>query len=124
MLKMIWLVGTGGFLGSVARFLISRFIELKYPASFPYGTFAVNVAGCLLIGILYGLTVKNVTSPELRLLFATGFCGGFTTFSTFSYEFLTLMQDSQFYYAFLYVAGSVLIGFIAAWMGFNLTKIV
>lgn len=123
MLKMILLVGSGGFVGSVTRFLIARYIELKYLSSFPYGTFVVNAAGCLVIGIIYGLSVKNVTSPEIRLLLATGFCGGFTTFSTFSYETLALLQDNQIFIAFLYVAGSLLLGVAAAWFGLNLTKL-
>lgn len=124
MLKMILLVGSGGFAGSVARFLIARHIELKYLSSFPYGTFFVNVTGCFIIGILYGLTIKNIVTPETRLLLATGFCGGFTTFSTFSYEFLTLLQDNQIYFAFLYVTGSLLLGITAAWLGINLTKLI
>jgi len=124
MVKMILLVGSGGFVGSIARFLIARHIELKYLTSFPFGTLTVNVAGSLLIGLLYGLSVKNVVSPEMRLLLATGFCGAFTTFSTFSYEFLTLMQDNQVFYATLYAGGSLLLGFFAAWLGINITKVI
>lgn len=121
---MILLVGSGGFIGSAARFLIARYIELKYMSSFPFGTLTVNAGGCLLIGLLYGLSVKNAVSPETRLFLAAGFCGGFTTFSTFSYEFLMLMQDQQAYYGLLYTAGSLVVGFFATWLGMNLTKLI
>jgi len=122
MLKTLILVGSGGFLGSSFRYLLSRYIESNWLSSFPYGTFGVNVLGCLIIGIIYGLSVKNLASGEIRLLLATGFCGGFTTFSSFSYEFLTLLQDGQLWYAFLYSFGSLLAGLFAVWIGLTLIK--
>lgn len=123
MLKTLLLVGCGGFIGSALRYLVSHAIEANALSSFPYGTFTVNVIGSLIIGIIYGLTVKNLVSPEIRLLAATGFCGGLTTFSTFSYELLTLMQDNQFFHSFIYAAGSLVAGFLAAWIGFSLIKL-
>ena len=83
----IFLIAIGGLLGSVARYLSVVYVTKLIPSQFPYGTFAVNIAGCLVIGIIYGLSLRYLwLTPEWRLLLATGFCGGFTTFSTFSYE--------------------------------------
>ena len=122
MMKILLFVGGGGFLGSVFRYVISRYVETNWLSSFPYGTFLVNIAGCLIIGLIYGLSIKNIASGEARLLLATGFCGGFTTFSSFSYEFLSLLQDGQLWYAFLYSFGSLLIGLLAVWLGLILIK--
>lgn len=121
--KMILLVGVGGFAGSVARFLSQQFIARHYPSSFPWGTLLVNIAGCFIIGLVYALSEKGtLISPEMRLLLATGFCGGFTTFSTFAFENITLMRDGELLYTFLYIAASVIIGFAAAFLGVFLVK--
>lgn len=123
MIKMILLVGAGGFVGSVARFLSQQLVARYYPSSFPWGTLLVNITGCFLIGLLYALSEKGaLISPEMRLLLATGFCGGFTTFSSFAYENITLMQDGQLLYTFLYIASSIIIGFLAAYLGVILVK--
>lgn len=124
MFKAILLVGCGGFLGSVLRYLSAYALEAYLHSSFPFGTFLVNVAGSLIIGIIYGLALKNLVSPEIRLLAATGFCGGLTTFSTFSYEILTLLQDDQLFYSLLYGVGSLLAGFFAAWAGYSIIKLI
>jgi CrcB protein len=124
MLKNILLVGIGGFVGSIGRYLLSQFVELRIFTSFPLGTFAVNIIGCFIIGLLYGLTIRGAASPEIRFLLATGFCGGFTTFSTFSLESMTLLQDGQFWFVFLYMAGSLLAGLAAVWIGFLIIKTV
>lgn len=121
--KMILLVGVGGFAGSVARFLSQQFIARHYPSSFPWGTLLVNITGCFIIGLVYALSEKGtLISPEMRLLLATGFCGGFTTFSTFAFENITLMRDGELLYTFLYIAASVIIGFAAAFLGVFLVK--
>lgn len=86
MLKNILLIGAGGFIGSISRYLLSRFVEVRIFTSFPLGTFAVNVIGCFIIGILYGLIIKGSTTPEIRFLLVTGFCGGFTTFQPFHWN--------------------------------------
>jgi CrcB protein len=122
MLKNVLLIGVGGFAGSVGRYLLSRLVELRVFTSFPLGTFAVNIIGCFIIGLLYGLTIKGTATPEMRFLLATGFCGGFTTFSSFSMESLTLLQDGQLWFAFLYIAGSLLAGLAAVWIGFLIIK--
>lgn len=121
--KMILLVGAGGFIGSIARFLSQQLIARYYPSSFPWGTLAVNITGCFIIGVVYALGEKgNLLSPEMRLLLATGFCGGFTTFSSFAYENIALMRDGQLLYTFLYIAGSVIIGLLAAYLGVFIIK--
>lgn len=112
-MKLLLLVGAGGFAGSIARYALSRTVESQLLSSFPWGTFAVNIIGCFVIGLIYGFAVKNLMSPEWRLLLATGFCGGFTTFSSFSYETMTLLQDGQLWYVGWYVGGSVIVGLIA-----------
>lgn len=123
MIKMILLVGAGGFVGSIARFLSSQLIVRYYPSSFPWGTLTVNVVGCFLIGVIYAFSEKgNLLSPEMRLLLATGFCGGFTTFSSFAYESIALMKDGELFYTFLYVAASIVIGFMAAYVGVFIVK--
>lgn len=123
MIRMILLVGAGGFVGSVARFLSGQLIVRYYPSSFPFGTLFVNVTGCFMIGLIYAFSEKgNVLSPEIRLLLATGFCGGFTTFSSFAYENIALMKDGELFYAFLYIAASIVVGFVAAYLGVFIVK--
>ena len=123
MLKTLFLVGIGGFLGSVLRFSISKFVAFQSATTFPLGTFTVNILGSLIIGLIYGLALKDLASSELRLLVATGFCGGFTTFSSFSFEFLTLLRDDHIGLAFLYAAGSLAMGLAAVWIGLQAIKL-
>jgi len=122
MLQSILLVGTGGFAGSVLRFLISRFTVLQWGGLFPYGTFLVNITGCLVIGIIYGLGLKELISTDVRLLLATGVCGGFTTFSSFSMEFFVLIREDHTGLGFLYAAASMVVGLAAVWAGMAITK--
>src|SRR5690349_23792909 len=98
-MRILLLIGAGGFLGSVARYLTQQGIGKILPLTFPYGTFIVNLAGCFLIGVLYGISDRsNFMSTEWRLFLTTGFCGGFTTFSTFSMEAYSLVRDGQYLY--------------------------
>jgi fluoride exporter len=121
--RNILLVGLGGLIGSVARYLVAILFAGQFASSFPLATFAVNIAGCFLIGILFALSDRgNILSPEWRVLLTTGFCGGFTTFSTFSYESIKLMQDSEFLYLGLNVVLSVVIGFAATYLGILLVR--
>jgi CrcB protein len=93
-----------------------------HPVHFPLATFSVNIAGCLLIGLLIGLSVRyELFDRELKLLLVTGFCGGYTTFSTFSSENLRLLETQHYSILFAYIAGSILIGLLAVWLGFLLT---
>ena len=124
MIKTLLLVGTGGFLGSISRYLASRFLQNTIPSSFPYGTFFVNIAGCLLIGLIYGFSEKSsLLTPGWKLFLAVGFCGGFTTFSTFANENLALLRDGEFFYFFLYTGLSVFLGIAATFLGVLITKL-
>ncbi|MDR2949049.1 MAG: fluoride efflux transporter CrcB [Dysgonomonas sp.] len=118
MIKQILLVGAGGAVGSVLRFLTSTFIVRLESFPLPVATFAVNIIGCLCIGMLSNLIPSN----SLRLLLITGFCGGFTTFSTFASETLTLMNNNQTPQAFVYTLASCVIGISAVWLGMYITK--
>lgn len=122
MAKDIILVGIGSGIGGICRYLISLFMS-QARNGFPWGTFMVNVAGCLLIGILWGATsrLQNI-SPSLSLLLMTGFCGGFTTFSTFSKEGLTLLHANSYILFLSYVIGSVALGLMAVALGYYTTK--
>ena len=118
-MAQIILVGIGGFIGSVFRFLLSGFVHRLVPLSeFPFGTFAVNVIGCLLIGLLNGLAeTRQVIGPELRLFLMIGILGGFTTFSAFGYETLSLIRGAEVFRAMGNVFLHVLFGLVAVWLG-------
>lgn len=121
--KIVWIIGIGGFIGTVARYLLQQVIYRYYPATFPFGTLAVNLGGCFLIGVFYAWSEKgDVLSPEWRMFLTTGFCGGFTTFSTFSYESVNLIQDRAFIYLSLFTISSVVIGIAATFFGIWITK--
>ena len=123
MIKTILLIGSGGFLGSVARFYISKIVQESTFTSIPYGTLSVNVIGSLIIGLLTGIAMKSPSfSIEWRMILMVGFCGGFTTFSTFTSENLKLMQDGQAFYVFLYTGLSVFLGFSAVYLGYLSSK--
>jgi len=122
-MKVMLLIGTGGFIGSVLRYLASQYIQVRHLTSFPYGTLTVNVVGCFLIGLLFGLTLKGNLSSEWRMFLATGVCGGFTTFSAFSNETIELMREEQVLIAIAYVFASVLLGLSATFIGIALTKL-
>jgi len=116
--RALLLVGLGGLLGSVARYL-GYLAALRLGAGpFPYGTLVINVLGSFLIGVVYGWTARtSLPGAEIRLFLATGFCGGFTTFSAFSMENITLLKSGNLSYAFLYISGSVLLGIGACLLG-------
>ncbi len=122
MLQSILAVGIGGFFGSIFRYLISHYINISTQSTFPFGTLTVNVAGSFLIGIIIATAFEGNFDKSMRLLLATGFCGGFTTFSSFSYEFFSLLQHEQTGYAFLYATASFVLGLAFVWLGFSLIK--
>lgn len=123
MLKTITLVAIGGAAGSVLRYLTSVIVQKYYASVYPMATFLTNIIGCFLIGILVGWLAKNqLSDSNLKWLLVTGFCGGYTTFSAFGYENVSLMQSGNSATAFLYIAASVIIGLAAVWGGLLLTK--
>ena len=116
----------GGGLGAVCRYLATSFFAVRFGAAFPYGTLFVNVSGSFLMGLLIGvlpLLPRGALLPEnLRFLLAVGFLGGFTTFSSFSMETLTLLQGANAPYALLNIAANVFLGLFAAWAGLFLIR--
>lgn len=124
MIKQLLLIGMGGFVGSVARFLVSKLNTRIDWLSIPIGTLTVNVLGSLLIGFLIGISEKSpVLTVEWRMFLMVGLCGGFTTFSSFSGENLMLMRNGQFLPLFLYTGLSILLGFTAVYLGYISTKL-
>ena len=125
MLKSILMVGLGGFIGTVARFLFARYFQFNVTSVFPWSTFIVNIVGCLLIGIIYGLSEKgNMWSPDVRLFLTVGICGGFTTFSTFSYDSFLMIQEQDWFRFALYTSLSIFIGLMAVYVGRLIIKII
>lgn len=124
MFKSILYIGMGGFIGSVARFFMSRLnISIDF-LSIPVGTLSVNVIGSFIIGFLTGISEKsNILSNDLRLFLMVGICGGFTTFSSFTNENLMLMHNGQFLSILLYTGLSILFGFLAVYLGYTSTNL-
>lgn len=120
MLKNILLVALGSAIGGVLRYFVSLLIRWN-GTGFPWGTFVVNIMGCLLIGLLAGTLAKH-TSAVLSMLLIAGLCGGFTTFSTFSRESIALMQQGQWLTVVLYVFGSVVIGLALTYVGYRMMR--
>jgi len=123
MFKNIILVGFGSFFGGVVRYLITRMLSAMVVSPYPFGTFAVNVLGCFIIGFVSALPVGSLLSPNTRLLLTTGLCGGFTTFSTFMNENATLLKDGMPTTALLYTFASLLVGFLAVIGGQQVARI-
>lgn len=123
-LRQVLLIGSGGFIGSVLRYAATEWVLRIAPgASMPYGTLAVNVSGCLAIGLLGGLAeYRALIGPEARLFLIVGLLGGFTTFSAFGYENLALLRDQQLGGALLHAILHVGLGLTAAWLGFLLGR--
>ena len=123
-MKQLLLVFVGGGFGSVLRYLLGRYLN-SAESGIPYGTFAANILGSLLIGFILGLAAKNeALTQNQTLLLATGFCGGFTTFSTFAYENHVFLKSGDFSSFAFYTIASFVVGFLAVFAGIYLVKLV
>jgi CrcB protein len=119
------LVAAGGALGALARYALAGLVHRLSPPFFPYGTFAVNIVGCLLFGVVAGLDeVRSVVGPSGRTFVLIGLLGGFTTFSTYTFETFELLRDGQVGRAMLNVGGQVLGGMFALWVGHTAARMV
>lgn len=117
MLREVLLVGAGGALGSMARY--AGYLVYR-GTSFPVVTFSINIIGSLVIGMVMGWCLKHENSGSWKLFLATGICGGFTTFSAFSFENLSLLQNGKVLLSMLYIVSSVVLGIAAAWLGYKI----
>lgn len=123
MLKTIFIVGTGGFIGSVARYLTQIYAEKLFHSTFPFGTFIANILGCFIIGVVFAIAEKgNLMSPEWRIFLTVGFCGGYTTFSSFAYNNFSFLKDQTLFPFFLNIGLSVIVGILAVYLGVLLVR--
>jgi fluoride exporter len=123
MIKSILMVGFGGAAGSILRFAIQKILQPHSVASFPTGTFLINIVGCFLIGILWGITSRSDSwNEEIKLLLMTGLCGGFTTFSAFTLEGIGLLKENKTGLFLVYIGGTVILGLFATYIGIRLSK--
>ena len=123
MLKSLLIAGTGGFIGTVLRFLVSRYFQENTFSLFPWGTFTVNIIGSLMIGIFYGMSERgNLLSPEIRIFLTVGICGGFTTFSSLTNDAFMLLQEKEWLKVSLYASLSFFLGLVAVYLGRTLIK--
>jgi CrcB protein len=119
MLQNILFVAFGGSIGSVFRYLMGFIISTK---KIPVATFTVNISGSFFIGLLMGCIIKQSNAQAWQLLLVTGFCGGFTTFSTFSWDIIVMLQQQRYSSALFYITATVLCGVIFTFLGLELAK--
>lgn len=125
MIKAMLIAGLGGFIGTVFRFLISRYVQISFASTFPWGTFMVNIIGSLLIGVFFGISERGqMMSPEWRLFLTVGLCGGFTTFSSFSNDALLLLENRELFRFAAYSGLSFFLGILSVFLGRAIIKIV
>lgn len=125
MLRDLIVVGSGGFLGSILRYLTSKYVQGYFSLAFPAGTLFVNITGCFIIGVVYGFSEKSqVFAQGWKLFLTAGFCGGFTTFSAFANENLALLRDGEFMFFTLYTSLSIILGIAATFAGVLITKMI
>lgn len=124
-MKLLLCIGIGGFFGSIARYLLSRYIIMQWESAFPFATWAVNLIGCFLIGLFIGLSVRMDWFTEWwRAALTVGFCGSFTTFSTFAGESLSLLREGAFLTTAVYAVSSFVLGLLFVYMGIQLIQVI
>ena len=111
------MVGLAGALGAASRYVLGRFVAERVASQFPLGTFCINISGAFVIGLLFALASRKLISSTVQITLATGFLGGYTTFSTMSWESWQLVRGGSTRRSFLYLGGSVLLGLLAATIG-------
>ena len=122
-MKEVLIVGLGGFAGSISRYLIQLAVISRFTLLFPLGTFAINLVGSLMVGLIFGYAERfQWMNPEWRLFLAIGFCGSFTTFSSFAFDNLRLLEDGNYYQLFWYVSLSLILGVALAWGGYTFAR--
>lgn len=118
MLRTILIVGTGGFIGSVMRYLVQFYVEKGMSSTFPMGTLIANVAGSFIIGMVFALAEKgNLMSSEWRIFLTAGICGGFTTFSAFAYNNFTMIKEHSYGQLLFNLGGNIFLGILAVYVG-------
>ena len=123
MFKLMLIAGAGGFIGTCCRYLTNRLYLTYFKTTLPLATFTANILGCFIVGLILGLLNRSgIVSPRINAFMVVGFCGGFTTFSTFSFETLTMGMNGELLTSLLYVAASIILGLIAVWLGLLLSN--
>jgi CrcB protein len=123
LVRTFWAIAIGAAVGGVARYYLASSVQQRFGVTFPWGTLLINVTGSLLLGFIIRYAIVTPTvSVEMRALLTTGFCGGYTTFSTFSYETAALLEEGQYERAGAYAVGSVLLSLTATFLGFILAR--
>jgi CrcB protein len=123
MLRTILIVGAGGFIGSVMRYLVQVLVEKGLTSTFPLGTLIANIAGSFIIGMVFALAEKgNLMSAEWRIFLTVGICGGFTTFSAFAYNNFTMLKEHSFGQLFINIGGNLFFGILAVYLGIVLIR--
>ncbi|MGE5198281.1 MAG: fluoride efflux transporter CrcB [Rhodospirillaceae bacterium] len=121
---VVWWVAAGGAVGAAARYTLAGIVHRFTSASFPYGTFAVNMIGCLLFGLIFGLTEQRFQiPPAVRAFLLVGVLGGFTTFSSYAFESFQLLRDAEYFRASANVAGQVVLGLVCFWLGYLANRV-
>lgn len=118
-------VAAGGAIGAAARYALAGLVHRFTSAYFPYGTFVVNMTGCLLFGVIFGFTEQRFQiSPTLRAFLLIGVLGGFTTFSSYAFESFQLLRDAEYFRASVNVAGQVVLGLVCFWLGYMANRVI
>lgn len=118
-MRVVFSVGLGAALGGISRYLLAAFIQQRAGAGFPTGTLVINITGSFVLGLIMRYALQTgIVSAETRAFLTTGFCGGYTTFSTFSYETALMLEDGEYGRATLYVGASVFVALVGIFLGF------
>ena len=122
MYRTILIVGTGGFIGSVMRYLLQVFIENKLLSTFPMATLIANITGSFIIGVVFALAEKSLMNSDWRIFMSVGICGGFTTFSAFAFNNFNMIKEHTWNQLFLNIGGTMILGILAVYLGIILVR--